>query len=251
MSLWLFWACAQAPVQAEPQPAEVPQVEQVEQVEQAAESNSPRLARVERVTAGADPSAPLPIVVMLHGLGDDPENFVNALRGWDTPARLIALEAPHPWGDGHAWFTVRARDGDLDAMALQARESAAKVVAELEDLGHETCGKPVVTGFSQGGILSFTLAAHHPDTLAAAVPVAGWLPEPLLPESVSEVVPIRALHGDADRVLALSPTQDSVVALEQRGADVTLQVFPGVGHAIPPEVRQAWYDALDALVCTP
>ena len=41
--------------------------------------------------------------------------------------------------------------------------------------------RPIVTGFSQGGILSFAMAARHPNEVRYAFPVAGSCPGPILP----------------------------------------------------------------------
>ena len=42
-------------------------------------------------------------------------------------------------------------------------------------------GKVVVTGFSQGGMLSYALALHHPELIEYALPISGMLPEVLWP----------------------------------------------------------------------
>jgi len=203
---------------------------------------------LERVVGSDDPHAELPMVVMVHGLGDRPQSMLSVLGGLPGPVRIIAPRAPHAWGRGHAWFTERARTGDLSVLEAQMQASAEAFVADLAaaQRARPTTGKPVLAGFSQGGMMSFMVATHHPDAIAKAVPVAGWLPEGLWPDgpAPADAPPIVALHGTADPVLPLGPTAEAVDALRAQGWSVQLRTFDGVEHRIPPPVRDALYAEL-------
>ena len=191
---------------------------------------------------------PLPTVVALHGLGDRPEDFVRALDGLTGPVRVVAVQAPAPWGDdGHAWWTRRVRDGDWSVLAADVSSAADALVPLLQSLGQDesVCGKPVVTGFSQGGMLSYALASRHPQDIAGAVPVSGMILDGV---ATSSWATTRALHGDADAVVPYQRTKGAVDALTASGEDVSVQSFPGVAHRIPAQVRSAWYAELQALL---
>jgi len=199
---------------------------------------------------GGEADAELPMVVMVHGLGDRPESMLRVMAGLPGPVRIIAPRAPTPWGKGHAWFTSRVRDGDTAVLEAQMRVGADALAAQLREVqqARPTKGKPVIAGFSQGGMLSFMVAAHHPDVVAKAVPVAGWLPPGLVPARAPQgAPPIVALHGDADPILPLAPTQASVEGLKAAGFAVELQVFEGVQHQIPASVRAALYQQVATL----
>jgi phospholipase/carboxylesterase len=194
--------------------------------------------------------ARLPTVVALHGLGDKPEDFIHALDGLPGPVRVVAVQAPEPWGDdGRAWWTRRVSSGDWDALAGDVAAAADALQPLLEQLnGDESvCGRPVVTGFSQGGMLSFAIAGRHPENIAGAVPVSGMILEGV---ATSPWAPTRALHGDADTVVPFAATREAVDTLSAAGEDVTLQAFVGVQHRIPSPVRQAWFRELQALLPT-
>jgi len=198
---------------------------------------------LERVVGTDDPDTELPMVVMVHGLGDRPESMLGLLDDdLPGPTRIIAPRAPDSYGQGFSWFSERA-SGDRLALERQMKKTAADFVRNLSRVhgSRPTTGKPILSGFSQGGMLSFTVATHHPDAIDKAVPVAGWLPEGLWPEGEPpEGAPaIVALHGTADPVLPLAPTQAAVEALTERGWTVELKTFEGVQHKIPSEVREA------------
>ncbi|MFT6162882.1 MAG: phospholipase/carboxylesterase [Myxococcota bacterium] len=193
---------------------------------------------------------PLPTVVALHGLGDRPEDFIHALDGLLGPVRVVAVQAPQPWGEeGRAWWTRRVASGDWEALSGDVAAAADALEPLLEQLGQDNsvCGKPVVTGFSQGGMLSFALAGRHPEHIAGAVPVSGMILDGV---ATSTWAPTRALHGDADIVVPFAPTHAAVARLSAAGEDVSLQAFPGVEHRIPSTVRQAWYRELQGLLPT-
>ena len=239
MTLWLFLTACRAPVPvAEPSSVTEP-------------SSPYELVVVERGAMALD--APLPTVVALHGLGDAPERFVHSLDGLPGPVRIIAVGAPEPWGDeGHAWWTRRVADGDWQALGEDVARAADDLAPLLASIGQrsDVCGAPVVTGFSQGGMLSFALAGRHPDTISAAVPVAGTVLEGV---ATGPWAPTRALHGTADTRVPYDRTQRAVATLQADGADVTLESFPGVEHSISRDERDRWYSLLAELLppCPP
>lgn len=60
----------------------------------------------QELTGGANERDPLPLVLVLHGRGDRPQNFTKRLEGFSAPARFIYLEAPLDEGKGRGWFTL-------------------------------------------------------------------------------------------------------------------------------------------------
>jgi phospholipase/carboxylesterase len=228
------------------------------------------LAYREVVLGGAGPEDPLPMLVAIHGLGDHPDNFVHLFDGFADPVRVIlprGLDA-EPEG-GWSWFPLRARDPDVDALSAGIRHAADRIAEGIDELSRSrpTLGKPVVTGFSQGGMLTFALAVHHPELVGHAVVVGGWLPPPLLPSapaegkafghhrrpswngppmtaSASAYPPIVALHGTADAAVPLAPTELAVQALAEQGITAELHTYEGVGHMIPETMRRDLHDRL-------
>jgi len=196
------------------------------------------------------PDAPLPMLIAIHGLGDRPENFQDVIADLPVMVRVIVPRGVDPVEDGFSWFPIRARSNDLAGLSMgisSAADRLALLIAELQR-SRPTTGRPVVTGFSQGGMLSFALAVYHPELLAAAVPVGGWLPPPLWPSTLPTLRPlpkIVALHGEADTAVKFAPTREAVGHLEQLGWPATLKPYPEVGHAIPPKMRRELYLQLE------
>lgn len=207
------------------------------------EARAGSLAYVERITADGDGAAKLPLVLALHGLGDSPESFVELFEGFELPARIIAPRAPDPFRVGTSWYPI----DDEERAPSVIRERARLLARTLERARDErpTRGLPVVTGFSQGGVLSFALAAYHPEQIAAALPIAG-----MLPASLSGFVALRAplavvaLHGRDDERITFERGKETAERLRAAGRDVTFHGFPGVGHHISPAMRARYFAAL-------
>lgn len=208
------------------------------------------LAYRELLLNATDPNTPLPMVVAIHGLGDDPDNFAHLLTNFTEPVRVIlprGIDATE--NGGWSWFPIRARDPDVDKLSTGIAHAAEVVAAGVAELSRSraTVGRPIVTGFSQGGMLTFTLAVHHPEVVGHAIPIGGWLPPPLMPterNKDTDYPPIDALHGTADRAVAYEPTQAAVDTLAERGFTVKLHTYEEVGHQITPPMRRDLFDQL-------
>jgi len=208
----------------------------------------PQLQFIEKLLAPVDPQAALPLIIALHGLGDRPESFVRLFDGFERPARLIVARGPADWGQGAKWFDSRVRDGRPDLVAkgmTQAAQAVLKLIDRLE-AERNVLGKPIITGFSQGGMVTLAVAVQHPERVGYALPIGGWLPPPLWPKAASgqPYPPIRALHGRQDRIVPFGPTAQGMRALRELGVDAQLLPFEQVGHSIPPPMRDELFRML-------
>lgn len=211
------------------------------------------LGFIELTTGGAAKEEALPLVIAIHGLGDRPEDFAGLFAGFSGRARVILLRGPDAWGSGYSWFPFSASDSD-ETRARTIASASERVATAVRQAAarRPTRGKPIVTGFSQGGMLSFAVAARHPDLVRAALPIGGVLPEPLWPrgDAGASWPHIVALHGESDHRVPVEPTRRGVEALRARGWDARLESFPGVGHGIPPVVRARFFELLQLELTT-
>ncbi|HFE44425.1 MAG TPA: hypothetical protein ENJ18_02880 [Nannocystis exedens] len=196
---------------------------------------------LEMIVGGAKVEDSLPMVVAIHGLGDRPEHFAELMRGLSQPVRVILPAGIIDTDEGFSWFDLRARDPDVEALSAGVATAADRLATFVDAISaaRPTTGEPIITGFSQGGIVSFTIATRHPDSIAAAYPVSGWLPPPLWPKAgpAGETPPIIALHGTADKAVKFGPTEEAVRRLQKLGYPVELKVYADVGHQITQEMR--------------
>jgi phospholipase/carboxylesterase len=207
---------------------------------------------LERVTGGASAGDRLPLVIGIHGYGDRPEAFSGLFDGFPAKARFIYPYGGEAAGDGFSWFPIGSRFNP-DALAAGTERAGIRLAAMITALAasRPTAGRPIVTGFSQGGMLSYTLAVLHPDAVAEAFPLGGLLSPPHWPSSwaAGKVEPrIEAFHGDADPIVPFAVDRQTSEHLRAIGLVAELHAYPGVGHTVTAEMRRDLYAALAAAV---
>lgn len=194
---------------------------------------------LEHMTGGARPDERVPMIVALHPMGGDPASFLQLLGGYRRRARLI-LPYGHPSGGMYIWYDSVSDDVAAPVVTREADRIAAALVELV--IARPTVGKPIVTGFSQGGIMTFALAITHPEALAAAFPISGLLPPSLYPSAAlssqpraATLPPITAFHGASDLAVPTQGARASIDELRRAGYSAALREYSGVEHDISHE----------------
>jgi predicted peptidase len=89
-------------------------------------------------------------------------------------------------------------------------------------------GKILVTGYSIGGIGTWTMAWRYPERFSAAVAIAAQPPDDLVNEEWE--VPLYVIQGRDDELFPIVNTTRVVVQLEQLGKDVTYRIVEKARH---------------------
>jgi phospholipase/carboxylesterase len=210
------------------------------------------LRYLERTLGGGDPTQPLPLLIMIHGMGDAPRmDWFTGAGEIKTPLRLIMPQAPTPYYDGFSWFSYDPAQRDPQALARGISAAAEQLARAIELLRarRATIGRAIVTGFSQGGMLSYALALRHPELVAFSHPMSGTLPKRLWPAQKPADVRfprIAAMHGDRDSLVPIAPTRELHARLSALGYDNSLREFAGVRHQITPEMEAYTVELLNS-----
>jgi phospholipase/carboxylesterase len=208
-----------------------------------------KLKTIELVVGGAAPDDELPIVVMLHGLADKPRLPAPSAKHPRRPARIFLPRGPYVFEQGFAWYPHRVREGKIGAMHVALEGSAQHLALFLREVEarHPSPCKPVILGFSQGGMVTLATALARPETLSEAFVVAAWVPHTLVPSLRAEPrVPIRMMHGLVDPIVPAGPTIELARELERLGYDLELRLYEDAAHAMSKEMDAtlgAWLDA--------
>jgi len=208
-------------------------------------SNDVRFGYVVKYSGNSTRHDTLPMLVALHGNGDTAENFYDtALDQISVSARIILLKGPISYGRGGAWPWS---DDDFAQYGTAVSEAA-----ELLAKQYPTAGKPMLLGFSGGGMMAYYQAVNHGDTYSYIVAVSGQLAENRLGDEPSKPgAEVHAFHGKSDNVVAVGGGKGAVRLLQARGVNVTLTEFGG-GHLgiftdMKPEITRTVDQQLERL----
>ncbi len=171
-----------------------------------------------------------PLIVAIHGLGDTPENFIELFGDAPFAAVILAPRAPIKYGDGFAWYQPPGASTPAQ-MEAEIRAADAALWAAIDKRAK---GRPViVTGFSQGGVMSYAAAAWHPAQVRHAFPVAGRLPANLWPTAGgTPPAPTDALHGSDDTMIPMADGQATIKAFKAAGSKAAIHMYGGVEHDV-------------------
>lgn len=202
---------------------------------------------LERVTPGADPESPLPMVVVFHAKGATPSAYAGMFyKSVGKPIRLIVPEGPLGLGNGYEWFRLPGRTKDQDTLAEQMVDTGEQVGKFLADIVRcrPTIGRPVITGSSQGGSMTYLMATQYPYLARGAVALAGWLPRQLW---APHLPPTVGMHGVNDHTVPFEPTAEYAAAMQSQGANFTWRTYQA-GHGISSAMSRDWRDAVKAML---
>ncbi len=166
------------------------------------------------------------LIVGLHGYGSD-EAQLDTLVPLDLPTITLSPRAPHRVSPGWGWW-VPEHDSDRSGIELAPTAGVDEAVALIGDLlraaqAAEGIGpeRTALVGYSQGATLALSVAARHPELVAAVATGAGFL----LPDEAVTARPGRPLD-----VLVLNGTLDPLITADDH--DRTVDRLARAGHRV-------------------
>jgi len=140
------------------------------------------------------------------------------------------LETPiGPGMTGYTWYPMSmGGPPDVDALLSSRRELEAFIERCLASYPIDR-KKFALLGFSQGGVMSYSLALTHPERFAALAVLSSWLPKELEARlNVSDAVqalPTLIQHGTQDPMIEVDRARDSVERLRQLKLPLTFREY--------------------------
>ncbi len=204
-------------------------------------TNDPHADQLVR-TAGAPFERAKAAVIMLHGRGDSAAGILGLAEEFAQPDLMYVA----PQAAGHAWYpySFLAPLDRNEPWLSSALGAVGHVVKVIEAQGIPSA-RTVLCGFSQGACLASEFAARHPRRYGGVVALSGGL---IGNEQLTAVDPPADKILDYDGDLANTPVflgcsdddphiplvrvEHSAEALEKMGADVTMRIYPGLGHTV-------------------
>lgn len=188
-------------------------------------------------------------VIMMHGRGADAADILS-LAGLFGRADIACLA---PNAAGRTWYphSFMAPRQDNEPDLTSALELMADILGLLitHDIPPE---RTALLGFSQGACLALEFAARHPDRYGAVIALTGGLIGQTLDADdytgSLEETPVFIGSSDVDPYIPLDRVHESTRIMERLGATVTERIYPGMGHLINEDEREAIRLMLDAMI---
>jgi phospholipase/carboxylesterase len=185
------------------------------------------------------------VVVLVHGRHQDAQFMLDlADRLPPLPVSYLALEEPTGQWYPFSFLEPTARN---EPQLTSALATVSSLLAWLDDRGYGP-RSVVFMGFSQGACLLAEYVLRHPDRYGGAVLLIGGAIGPPGtswdgPATLAGT-PIYLGTSDPDDWVPATRVRETAAVLAARGAHVTTQVFPGLGH----EVSDLELDAAGRLI---
>lgn len=183
-----------------------------------------------------------PLLLLLHGVGSHERDLFALAPALDPRLLILSLRAPNVLGpDSYAWFRFSPTPAVNRINVEQAegsRQELLRFIPAAVAAYHADPARVYLMGFSQGAIMSASVALTHPELVAGAVLMSGRiLPEirPMLaPADALRGLPILIVHGTRDTVLPIAHGRASRDTLSTLPVALTYQEYE-MGHTITDE----------------
>jgi predicted peptidase len=188
------------------------------------------------VPLGYDPAKPMPTIVFLNGAGECGTDGFRQVYHFGGAIMLNAEKWP--------FIIVLPQKQDVNTKWKDEDAMVQETLKQAKAEFNVDASRLYLTGLSQGGHGTWTIAAKHPDMFAAIAPVCGWADEDVAKKVAK--LPIWAFHGDKDEAVKLECSEEMKKWIEAAGGACKLTVYPGVGHnswdnAYRNEELGAWF----------
>jgi phospholipase/carboxylesterase len=180
-----------------------------------------------------------PLLLLLHGYGANEEDLFSLAPYLDERFMIVSARAPimlQPMS--YAWFnlgfTPQGIVVDPEEVEI-ARRTIHKFLGEVIDAYECDPNAIYLMGFSQGAMVSLSVALTYPGSAAGVVAMSGRV----LPQALQLIadkdtlagLPIFVAHGLRDMLIPISQGRDARAKLSELPVDLTYREYD-MGHEI-------------------
>jgi phospholipase/carboxylesterase len=175
-----------------------------------------------------------PVIYAMHGMGSDEEDILSLIEEFKNDFILIGIRGSIIQGRGYAYFSIKGY-GNPD------RESFDRSVKSLEEFIHNAAAaypidinKQYLLGFSQGAILSMSLALVMGNKISGIAALSGYIPKFVKEEYEIKSVEDAAIfisHGEFDPIFPLDIGKENYIFFKEKSKNVSFISYPA-GHEV-------------------
>lgn len=185
-------------------------------------------------------SAHPPMLILMHGYGSNEADLFDLKDQLPQNLIVVSLRAPMPMGNNaYQWFAIDLSNGQTKGKRADIEQSVAKIQAMIPALIKKYSADPksvYLSGFSQGGMMSYEVGLRSPEMLKGIAPLSGKIYEELKAKikvnAALKKLNIFIGHGDADHRVAYRFAIEAQTYLQGLGLQPQLHTYRGMQHSI-------------------
>ena len=184
-----------------------------------------------------------PLLILCHGYGSDENDLFSFASELPEQLFIISVRAPYPLQPyGHAWYAINfdAEKGKWsdNEQAKLSRDKISDFIDYAIDTYPVDSKNITLLGFSQGTILSCSVALTYPDKIKNIVALSGYINKDILPSTLIKDhfkhLDFYSSHGSVDQVIPVDWARQTKPFLDELKIKNTYSEFP-VGHGVAPQ----------------
>jgi len=179
------------------------------------------------------------LMVVMHGLGDSIAGFRWLPSALNLPwLNYLLVNAPDRYYQGFSWYNF---GGDPEPGIVRSRKLVFELLDEQRGKGFPS-EQTMVSGFSQGCLMTWEAGLRYPHRLAGLVGISGYAHDEK--RALKELSPVAReqrfliTHGTMDPMVPFDSVKRQVAALKAAGLNIDWREFDK-GHTIAGEEELA------------
>lgn len=202
---------------------------------------------LEHITRPSTLKENAPLLIMCHGYGSDENDLFSFASELPDSLFIISLKAPYAMQPyGNAWYAINfdAEKGKWsdNEQAKESRDLIANFIDEACASYPVDPNNVTLLGFSQGTILSISVALSYPEKISQVIGLSGYVNQDILKEGFQNKsfshLDFFCSHGSVDQVIPVDWARQTPKFLDALHIKNSFKEYP-VGHGVAP---QNFYD---------
>ena len=193
-----------------------------------------------------------PLLLLLHGYGSNEEDLFSFASEMPDEYYVISARAPYDLQFGsYAWYAINF-DADQNKFsdhnqAILSRDLVVKFIEELKSNFPIDSANITLIGFSQGSILSYSIALSYPNIVQRVGALSGYLNLDITVNNYQNndfsSLKIFSSHGTVDQVIPVEWARKTDPILKNLAINSTYKEYP-ICHGVSPK---NFFDLKDGL----
>ncbi|AXG71633.1 carboxylesterase 2 [Kordia sp. SMS9] len=182
-----------------------------------------------------------PAIILLHGYGSNEEDLFSFAKELPENLFVISVRAPRdlqPYG--YSWYDIHYTATEKisnDEHAIESRDLVAQFIDEVIANYPVDAKNVTLLGFSQGTILSYSVAFTYPKKVKNVVALSGYLNHNIFDFDTDKNyhhLNFYCSHGSVDQVIPVAAARQIEPFMKEHKLNYVYEEYP-VGHGVTPQ----------------